>query len=429
MRSAVLSARTISAVACALVALSLTACERVSVSSTGEQANADSFADSISRDGRYVLFNSTATNLVPGDGRDDDVFLRDRATGETSLVTAAADGANASPDGTITPSGRYVLFSSLSPTIAPGDTNDAIDLFVLDRSTGTISRESVSSSEQQANSDAEGGSISRDGRFVVFESRATNLVAGDANGVPDVFVRDRLAGTTARIPAEVTDEAAVQPDGSTFFGLTAASISLDSSTVAFSPLRYVNTGGHVIARNGADVYVRNLASGATTLVTDGAERGQAEYGAALTGNGNRVAFASRAADLVPGDTNGHEDIFIRNLDTGRTTRLPAETTGAPSVTEIAGPSLSRSGRRLAFVSTEFVNGFGLLGANIYVHDFTTGQTHRITNNPGPDPLQGQSVGARISTDGSFVTFSSQNTNLVANDTNAAFDAFVAPVPR
>jgi Tol biopolymer transport system component len=402
MRSAVLSARLSLAVGCAVTAMSLAACERVSVNSSEEPANADSFVGGISRDGRYVTFTSQATNLAPGDGRDDDVFLRDRATGTTTLLTAAADGANFSSGGQITPNGRYVAFVSLSPTFVPGDTNESTDLFVLDRRTGAITRDNVSSSEQQANADVEGGSISRDGRFVAFTSRATNLVPGDDNGFPDVFVRDRVAGTTTRIPASVTGEAPTQPDNSFFFGLTSAAISLDGGTVAFSSLRYVNQGSGPIARDLTDIYVHDLAGGTTTRVTGGATRGRSEYGGSLSGNGNRIAFASWADDLVPGDDNGHEDVFVRNLSTGRVTRLPAEATGQSGVFAIRYPSLSRSGRRVAFST----NDPELPGGNFYVHDFDTGLTRLIA----PE------AGGILSPDGSVAAFVSHR------------QVFVTPVP-
>jgi Tol biopolymer transport system component len=417
-----------SVLACALVAVSLTACERVSVSSDEEQANGDTFVGSISRDGRYVAFESAATNLVPNDSPGDGIFLRDRTAGETVAVSPTGAGTAAGTDPAISANGRFVAFLSFEDSIVSGDTNNETDVFVWERETGATTRANLNSAGEQANGLTESLSISRNGRFVAFASRATNLVAGDDNGIQDVFVRDRVAGTTVRIPASVTNEAPLQPDGSTYFGLTAPVISLDGTHVAFASLRYVNTGGHLIARNGTDIYVHDLNTGTTQRVSDGAERGLASYGAALTRDGTRVAFASSADDLVGGDDNEHRDVFVRDIETGGTVRLPAESTGEPAVIAIDGPTLSGSGRQLGFLSIDIVNGV-TIGANVYVHDFQTGQTHRITRNSNPAPLQGDNTAPRMSPRGDLVVFSSSNTNLVPNDTNNAFDLFVAPVPR
>ena len=177
--------------------------ERVSVSSSGEQGNSQSYsygADSLSADGRYVSFGSSASNLVAGDTNGtDDVFVHDRVTGTTERVNVSSSGEQGSSyssaaygGGSLSADGRYVAFGSSASNLVAGDTNGDEDFFVHDRVTGTTERVSVSSSGEQGNSDSHyGGSLSADGRYVSFSSYASNLVAGDTNGADDVFVRDR----------------------------------------------------------------------------------------------------------------------------------------------------------------------------------------------------------------------------------------------
>ena len=204
--------------------------ERVSVSSTGEQGNSSSTAASISAGGRYVAFSSFASNLVPGDTNGAfDVFIHDRGTGLTELVSVSSQevqGNAMSVSPSVSRNGRFVAFWSSAMNLVPRDTNDRNDIFVRDRMLGKTARVSVSSNEQQADGNspepgvrgfiASGPDITPDGRYVAFFSSATNLVPGDTNTCPlffdqsgtcpDAFVRDRVAGTTTRV--------SLFPDGS-----------------------------------------------------------------------------------------------------------------------------------------------------------------------------------------------------------------------
>ena len=147
----------------------------------------------ISADGRFVAFVSFATNLVPGDTNDaTDVFVRDRQTGTTrrvSLGPGGVQGNGGSAGPAISANGRFVAFFSAATNLVPGDTNGTADVFVRDRQTGTTRRVSLGPGGVQGDGDSVGAAISADGRFVAFESDATNLVPGDTNGAPDVFVR------------------------------------------------------------------------------------------------------------------------------------------------------------------------------------------------------------------------------------------------
>ncbi len=170
------------------------ATERVSMASDGTQGNSDSGSPALSTDGRYVVFRSWATNLVPNDTNNmGDVFVHDRQTGETTLVSVASDGTQAnrhSYSRSITFDGRYVVFYSDADNLVPGDTNGTWDVFVHDRQTGTTERVSVASDGTQPNNFSNDPAITDDGRYVAFRSDASNLAPGDTNGYEDIFVKD-----------------------------------------------------------------------------------------------------------------------------------------------------------------------------------------------------------------------------------------------
>jgi Tol biopolymer transport system component len=419
--------------AAVLIAVSMGGCkiERVSVSSSEEQANnRTGDYSSISRDGRYVAFESQATNFAPNDGVDTDIFLRDRAAGTTTIVSPGTNGdAAVMPE--ISANGRFVAFAS-GAKLVPEDTGFYEDVFVWDRATGTTTRASVSSTGQQANSASvisgeafSGLAINRNGRFVAFTSAASNLVPGDNNGLEDIFVRDRVAGTTVRIPAEATGEPATDTDGSKLYGIGRPAISLDGRYIAFNSARTLSDASGPFLRDGTDAYLRDMQTGVTTRLSTGA-RGLANFGVAIDRDGTHVAFSS-SVDSSPGDG----DLYVRNLSAGSVVRVPAGSTGDPGVFRIGNPSLSRSGRFLAF-SSDFSStsagglSFSELWANVYVRDMQTGETRRISKNANPQPGSGYNGVPRLSADGRWLAWSSNATNLVDDDTNGQPDIFVAP---
>ena len=171
---------------------------RVSVGPGNAQGNGRSFIPALSADGRYAAFYSDASNLVAGDTNGArDVFVRDLQTGETTRVSVSTSGAEANGDSfapAVSSDGRFVAFASSASNLVDGDTNDANDVFVRDRQTNTTTRVSVGFDGSQANGGSDQPSLSGDGRLVAFTSAATNIVAGDLNGVRDAFVYDRQPG-------------------------------------------------------------------------------------------------------------------------------------------------------------------------------------------------------------------------------------------
>jgi Tol biopolymer transport system component len=236
--------------------------ERVSVSTTGIEANRHSDLDAISPDGRFVVFSSLASNLVPADtNRQEDVFVRDRLTGTTERVSVGNGGEQArgrSDWGSISADGRFVAFHSSASNLVAGDTNKRWDVFVRDRLTGTTERVSVNGGGKQGNRSSRAPKVSGDGRFVAFNSTASNLVAHDTNKTSDVFVRDRLNGTTERVSV---NSAAKQAKGKSF----GRSTTPDMRFVAFDSL-----ASNLVPRDKNktwDVFLRDRLTGTTELVS------------------------------------------------------------------------------------------------------------------------------------------------------------------
>ena len=302
----------------------------VSVSSAGEQGDAASYDPSISPDGRFVAFVSEACNLVPGDtngggdfGFGVDIFVRDRATGTTELVSvssAGEQGTGDSYDPSISADGRFVAFYSDAGNLVAGDTNDEGDIFVRDRANRTTERVSVSNAGRQANSYSEHLSISGDGRFVAFDSDASNLVARDTNSWDDIFVRDRKKGTTERVSVS---DAGRQWSGSS----GSPSISADGRFVAFG-----STATDLVARDRYqdDVFVRDRRTGTTKRVSisSAGRQGNGSSGSpSISADGRSVAFVFAPLGLMTGVGDSEnslppfDEIYLRDRGSGRTERV------------------------------------------------------------------------------------------------------------
>ncbi|MDI6844046.1 MAG: Ig-like domain-containing protein [Anaerosomatales bacterium] len=339
---------------------------RISVSSSGDQGNGGSYDPSISADGRYAAFCSDASNLVAGDTNGKlDVFVRDLATGTTTRVSVSSSGEEGN-DYSNTPSisadGRYVTFYSFASNLVSDDTNSVHDVFVRDLASGETTRVSVSSSGVQGNSYSYDPSISADGRYVAFYSHARNLVPDDTNGADDIFVRDLATGTTTRV-------------------------SVSSS---------------------------------------GEEGNGDSYDPCISADGRYVAFYSSASNLVAGDTNGKQDIFVRDLATGTTTRVSVSSSGEEGNGDSYDPCISADGRYAAFHSyaSNLVAGDTNGTVDIFVRDLATGTTTRANVSSSRQEANGLSYHASISADGRYVAFYSAASNLVPGDTNWFYDVFV-----
>jgi Tol biopolymer transport system component len=403
--------------------------QRVSTASDGTQGNGHSEAAFLSADGRFVAFHSGATNLVPGDTNGAwDVFVRDLWTGITERVSLASDGSQGEADswvGSISGNGRFVAFQSDAPNLVPGDTNGRPDAFVRDRRTGTTQRVSVASGGAQATGDSGAPAISADGRYVVFQSNASDLVAGDTNGHWDVFVHDLQTGTTVRVSVDSTGAQANSAS-------TAPSISGDGRTVAFWSAATNLVPGDTNGRD--DAFVRDLQAATTERVSVAAGGVQvsthqfAGPPSSLSPDGRFVAFRSAASDLVPGDTNEFDDVFVRDRVGGTTERASVSSSGAQGNSNSENPSISADGRYVAFwsPSTNLVPGDVAGYTDIFVRDRQRGLTERVSVTSSGAHADGTSFssGASISADGRWVAFWSGASNLGAGDTNQFADVFV-----
>jgi Tol biopolymer transport system component len=356
---------------------------RVSLHTDGTEGEGPSLDPSISTNGRYVAFESEAGNLVAGDTDFPlgfpDIFVHDLQTGTTTWVSEdslGGEGNGPSLNPSISGDGRYVAFQSeATGLVAPGGSDGSFHIFVRDRQMLTTTQVSVNSLGAQGNDHSYSPSISEDGRYVAFESFATNLVAGVTNGKSHIFVRDRQTGINTLV-------------------------SVDSSAIPI-------------------------------------QGNDNSYSPSISGDGRYVAFMSDATNLVDNDTNPFLDVFVHDLQTGTTTRVSVASGGGQANNHSYSPSISGDGRYVSFYSEAsnlVVNDLNN-SADVFVHDRDADgngtydepggiSTVRVSVVSGGGEANGDSSFPSISSDGKFVAFESFATNLVANDKNDIFDIFV-----
>jgi Tol biopolymer transport system component len=323
--------------------------ERVSVDTAGAESDDDSYSPRLSSDGMVVAFWSRATNLVAGDSNGAaDTFVRDRATGVTERVSVSTSGLQGNNGGyraALSSDGSLVAFESDATNLIPSDLNHSTDIFVRDRVAGTTHRVSLTDSGGGADP---GGcfnpDMSADGRYVVFSSRATNLVFGDTNGISDVFARDTVAKTTTRVSV---DSNGAQADG----GSTMPRISADGSTVAFLSYAHNLVAGDT--NWAGDIFAHELASGLTERISvdsNGAESDGNSDSPALSADGSFVVFQSDATNLAANDLNGVQDVFLRDRAAGTTALLSVDYAGTPGNDRSSNPAISGDATQAAFAS-------------------------------------------------------------------------------
>ena len=407
---------------------------RVSVSCNGTQANSYAFEPAISGNGRYVAYFSDASNLVRGDTNDrNDVFVYDRRTRCVERVSVTSAGRQVGRGGqqpAISDNGRYVVFASEAPDLVRGDTNAFADIFVRDRARDTNDRVSVTSGgRQQTGGGAASPEISDNGRYVVYWSAATNLVPGDTNEEMDVFRYDRRTGRTERI--SVATDGTQGNARSGFPG--GPDLSRDGRDVVFES-EASNLVPNDFNGNALDVFLRDTKTGRTSLVSlasDGSQGAGDSYWPSISDDGRFVTFNSDAANLVPGDTNGTWDVFVRDLKRGVTTRVSVASDGTQG-NDISYPSdISGNGRYVAFFSIA-----GTLVANdtngtwdIFVHDRYTRRTVRASVGSDGTQANGASQLPSIADKGHAVVYESDATNLVRPDTNDNTDVLLSQLTR
>lgn len=440
----------------------------------------------LSADGSYVAFTSTAPDLVPGQtpGRPDpltfDVFLFERSTGTTRLVSHSAvspsrTGNGPSDQPALSADGRFVAFTSRATDLVAGqnDSNQSPDVFLYDRLTDASALVSHASSSALRTGD-QGSfdpSLSADGRFVAFAGPATDLVTG-VGGAGNVFLYDRLLGTVARVassdlpvssPVLSADGGVIAYfagdrgsfEGARLFlfdrlagtssllasGAVEVALSADGRYVAFTSRAADLVAGQADANGRFDVFVHDRLARATALVSHAGDSRAAGEGESLapdiSADGSWIAFSSFADDLVAGrrDTNFTADVFLHERATGRNRVVTVHAAGLASRTPIGSstsPSISADGRYVAFASTadELVPGQvdRNAGSDVFLYDRATRRVVLVSRSTASPLATGDGASAKplISRDGDFIAFESRAGDLVPGqaDQGLTIDVFL-----
>ena len=413
----------------------------ISQTSRGNAAEGRSEGPAVDAGGVLTAYTSDALNLVspPFQSFRDQIYLRDIEDVTSSLVSKGPDGKAGNkpsqPGGFapgISADGAFVAFSSQATNLVADDTNGFEDVFVADVASGAI--ELISRGiDGPANGVSTFARLSGDGRYVVFQSRASNLVPNDDNGVTDVFLYDRVGHAMRRVSVGSDGAAADGPS-------ITPTISDDGRYVAFAS-RATNLVAPSPGGAFEQIYVVDWQTQSVQLASvndQGQPANAISFLPDLTADGGQVAFKSEAFNLVPNDTNGVPDVFVRNLTTNTTQRVSVDDFGNQSNGLSGGPGISADGRYVAFISfaSNFVPDDGNGFSDVYVYDrFPPGRSQgliaRVTiaiNNFG-EPNEGVAdFPVSISADGRWIAFASAASNLVENDNNNDLDAFLACNP-
>jgi Tol biopolymer transport system component len=399
----------------------------------------------VSTDGRFTVFTSTAANLVPGqiDGNEDsDVFLYDRTAGTLTLVSHAAAGLSTAGNGVsdqpaISADGSRVAYVSTASDLLSGQVEGGAfgspDVFVWDRATGatTLASHTSSSSGTTADHPSAGPlGLSADGSWLVFLSGGTNLIAGQTGlQTINVFLFDTAAGTNVLVTHDAAAPAAVA-DGISEMPL----VSADGRYVAYnSEARNLVAGYTPTSFVDSNVYLWDRTTGPNTLASHTAGQpargGPSSTLSSMSADGRYVAYSSGVTDLVAGvtDSNVNADAFVYDRDTG-TNQLLDFPAGSPSTTPAVGassPILSADGSWIAFWSgaTDLVAGQS--GTNphpsLFLTERATGSTVLVSHVDGaPTTVASGAHGfPALSDDGRWITYDSPAADLTANDTNGA----------
>jgi Tol biopolymer transport system component len=335
----------------------------------------------------------------------------------------------------MTPDGQYVVFHSTASNLVSGDSNGTTDVFIKTVGTGAIERVSVSTAGGQANGMSDVGTVSADGRYVVFRSDATNLVTGDTNVATDVFVRDTQENTTTRVSTDLAGNQANGVSGRSYGPRIAAG---GNHAVFESDATNLVTGD----TNGArDIFVKNLTTGATTRVsTDGAnnQANGGNYFPTISADGLYVAFRSIASNLVPGDTImcgalNCSDVFVKDTLLGTVYWASTDSAGAPADRDSWDPAISPDGRYVSYSSdaANIVYGDDYSDSNnnfdIFVKDIKGGAVELVSKNASTGiEGNGWSIGPSFSYGSGYVVYYSIANDLVAGDTNGVAEVFISP---
>jgi hypothetical protein len=397
----------------------------VNTNSDSEAANHHSYGPpSISSDGRYVAFYSLATNLNECDTTAyNDIYLKDTLTGQISVQSTNSAGEclnvsyRSSSDPSISFDSRYVAFESNVDTLTDNDTNGVGDIFLKDTQTNTTTLVSTDSNEVQANDSNETPSVSGDGRYVVFRTSATNLVAEDTDTSTDLILKDTQTGDTTLVSS---DSSGTKGNDDSY----PQAISYNGRYVVFKS--YATNLVADDTNDEGDIFLKDTVTGETTRVStdsSGAQaNGYSDY-PAISSDGRYVVFRSYATNLVDNDTNGVEDIFLKDMTTGETTRVSTDSNNTEANAISMYSDISDDGRYVVFSSdaTNLIAGDDNLKRDIFVKDMESGETARVNESVTGVQANNKSDYPVISGDGNFIAFESDATTLVGRCNSGATD--------
>lgn len=403
--------------------------QRVSLTRIGTEGNNDSFAASISADGRTVVFLSTADNLVEDDQNGhQDVFLYDRTTGEIRRLTVGHDGSEAngpSSGAHISRDGRFVVFVSEASNLTAGDDNGYADVFLYERDSGRTRLVSVAADGTQGDNRSLQPALSGDGRFVTFVSLAENLIEDDQNGVSDIFVYNVESGAL--------ELASINSDGEQADDTNKhAALSADGRFVVFqSKAANLAAGDH----NGMyDIFLRDRLEGVTELVSRGLYGGAGNSESqrpSISDDGRLVVFESWANDLVEGDANSRSDVFLADRQAGLMELMSVSNDGEQADHVNGGAVISGDGRTVAFSSLagNLAPNDDNKMFDVYVRDRVQGDIRLVSLNLNGEAGSGSSISPSLTASANFIVFDSVATDLVSNDDNGRVDVFIFNAPE
>ncbi len=404
-----------------------------SVSSSGIQGNDDSTSSgsSVSGDGRYTTFYSSASNLVSGDtnGRND-VFVRDSTAGTTSLVSVSSTGvqSNASSiDPAMSYDGRYVVFVSNATNLVSGVTDGNLHIYLHDMGTGSTSVVDTAAGGTLGNGQSDYPDVSADGRFVVFQSTASNLVSGSSGGRSQIYAKDTSTGSI--------DELSVGSGGSEGNDSSMTPrISCDGGVVAFqsraSNLVSGDTNGY------SDVFVDSLGWSGNNLADVTLSGNSTSQNPDVSCNGNVIVYDTNANNIVAGLPSGSQSVLEYNRLSSSTSIASANSSGAAATGISLMPSVSDDGRYVAFLSNattglDATRSYDIFGnqQQTYIKDMKTGLTQVLSIDVAGNGTSGSVDALSISSDGSIVAYDSvaegPTRGLVASDGNGHQDVFMS----
>lgn len=383
--------------------------------------NGDSVAPRLSSDGRFVVFSSSASDLVPNANGQFylNVFLRDRSSGSTILISPSCSGNGGgngdSIDGQVSADGRYVVFQSDASDLVPGDTNGVTDIFLRDTYTGVTRLISVAADGGFANGPSTQPVMTPDGTCVAFISAASNLVAGDTNGIPDMFVRDLITKTTWLLSV----------------GATGVNVTMDTPLITPDG-RYVaffstaqNLAPGVPATSQGEIYIRDRVANRTIWASTNAAaiassllqlNNAPSYHPTLSDDGRYVAFKTGWTNEYAFSGTFVPSVVFFQYDTVNGTTTIISTNGFPPWLfndDVYGPEMTPDGRFVAYVQNEQASGTNYSSVRLW--DRLTGSNVLVSAGPnGSWPVNSTSHTPALSDDGRYVTFLSDATNLVGN---------------